>query len=50
MNVVVEKLDSQATEAEQMKDSARMFCAAQLMRRRKLQPKVIVHELGRVKL
>ena len=43
MNVAIEKLDSQATELEQMKDSAKMFCAARLMRR-KLQPKLIVHD------
>ena len=43
MNVVVEKLGSQATEVEQMENSAKMFCAARLMRR-KLLPKLIVHD------
>ena len=43
MNVAINRLDSQATEVEQMKDSARMFRAARLMRR-KLQPKLVVHD------
>ena len=43
MKIAIEKHDSQAADVEEMKDSTKMFRAARLMRR-KLQPKLIVHD------